>query len=521
MNPVAGRGRAAPLLWLALALVILVPIGWGAASTYPWDVDNIAPGSVLKGLAHHFGSGWSSSYGPLPYLLGALAALPVLAAIRLGGGLSHPSAEWPYGFAQPERALSAVVIAVRLVSAFMALGIVALAARRERAQPAPPPSWAMPLIALGSATFCYYARTSNVDMHYLFWLWLAYHLVEAPLASMPRLALGAACAALAVACKEQAAPLALVVVVAAMVRALRGADGSALARIGAALLPALAALIAYAIVWQLPFNTSGWWEHHKFVFMQARYPRSFPLSAGGLIALAGRTVSLLPLTLGWLATVSAAIAIVLGVSWRGLGLRAIGCAVYLVTFLGAVGYVYPRFLLPLTLIAFPLAARGLREFIGLARNVSRDARPVAAAAALLALTGGPTLLAVSLAEPRLAAERWIAAHVPPDAVIEVAGNPQLQARIPHDRTLLHTTEESIAIDPHGPRGDVVLVSSLDGFYFQRDPLVRESWWDPLNAASGASYRPIVFTPGPLERLVNGLPVSPEVTIYVRSDVELK
>ena len=106
-------------------------------------------------------------------------------------------------------------------------------------------------------------------------------------------------------------------------------------------------------------------------------------------------------------------------------------------------------------------------------------------------------------------------------MIEVAGNPQLQARIPHDRTLLHTTEESIAIDPHGPRGDVVLVSSLDGFYFQRDPLVRESWWDPLNAASGASYRPIVFTPGPLERLVNGLPVSPEVTIYVRSDVELK
>lgn len=521
MNPVAGRGRAAPLLWLALALVILVPIGWGAAPNYPWDVDNIAPGSVLKGLARHFGPGWSSSYGPLPYLLGALAALPVLIAIRLGGGLSHPSAEWPYGFAQPERALSAVVIAVRLVSAFMALGIVALAARRERAQPAPPPSWAMPLIALGSATFCYYARTSNVDIHYLFWLWLAYHLVETPLASIPRLTLGAVCAALAVASKEQAAPLAVVVVAAAMVRALRGADGSGPSRIGAALLPALAALVAYAIVWQLPFNFSGWREHHEFVFTQAKYPRSFALSAAGLIALAGRTVSLLPLTLGWLATVSAAIAIVLRVSWRGLGLRGIGCALYLVVFLGAVGYVYPRFLLPLTLIAFPLAARGLREFVGLARNVSRDARPIAVAASLLALTGGPALLAVSLADPRLVAERWLAAHVPPDAVIEVAGNPQFQARIPHHRTLLRTTEGSIVIEPRGPRGDVVLVSSLDAYTLQRDPLVRESWWDPLNAASGASYRPIVFPPNPLERFVAGLPVSPEVRIYVRSDVELR
>jgi hypothetical protein len=521
MNPVPGRGRAAPVLWLALAAMILIPIAWGAAATFPWDVDNIAPGSVLKALAHHFGSGWSSSYGPLPYLIGALAASPVLAALRLGGALAHPSPEWPYGFAHPESALSAVVIAVRLVSAFMAIGVVALAARRERAQPAPPPGWAMPLIALGSATFCYYAHTSNVDMQYLFWLWLAYYLVEEPLASPPRLALGAACAAFAVATKEQAAPLALVAVVAAMMRALRGTEGSAGAKIGAALRPALAAMVAYAIVWQLPFNFSGWWEHHHFVFTQAKYPRSFPLSASGLIALAARTVSLLPLALGWLATVSAAIALVLRVSWRGLGLRTLGCALYLVTFLVSVGYVYPRFLLPLTLIAFPLAARGLREFIGLARNISRDARPVAAAAALLALTGGPALLAVSLAEPRVAAERWLAAHVPPDAVIEVAGNPQFQARIPHQRTLLRTSADSLAIEPRGPRGDVVLVSSLDSYTLQRDPVVRAAWWDPLNAASGASYRPIVFSPGPVERFVAGLPVAPEVRIYVRSDVELR
>jgi hypothetical protein len=68
---------------------------------------------------------------------------------------------------------------------------------------------------------------------------------------------------------------------------------------------------------------------------------------------------------------------------------------------------------------------------------------------------------------------------------------------------------------------VVLVSSLDAYAFQRDPVVRASWWEPLNAVSGASYRPIDFYPGPLGRFVAGLPVAPEVTVYVRSDVELR
>lgn len=500
--------------------MLLLPIGWGIHASFGWDVDNIAPGSVLKAMAARFAPGWHSSYGPVPYLLTAAVYAPILALMRLTGELGRPVAAWPWGFAHPDAAVAVLVVAARLVSLALALG-VALLATRDAAAPGTSRSdgaararpWIAPLVLTGSAVFVYYSRTSNVDMAALFWAWLAFALAESRRGSLARYAGAAAAAALAVCSKEQIAPFAAVAGLVACARAWRlpvGTRGGQ-AGPGAAALVAAAGLAAYALAWGLPFNAQGWLAHHRFLFETAKYPRSFAATLEGYGGLGLRVLRLAPLAFGLPALLGLLAALFARPSLRGLGPRALASALYLAAFIASVGYVYPRFLLPLLLLVLPVAVRGLEALL------RRMAPPLQAALAgavlLLALPGGPALDAVMLADTRLAVERWLAAAVPPGATVEVAGNPHFQARVPRALDLLVTSPDSLRARPRGPRGDVVLLSSIDAYGFRREPL-RSTWTDSL-AAGGAYRRERVFTPPALAGWVAGLPVAPEIEAWVR------
>ena len=506
------RSRGGSWAWTLLLLTLAIPIAWGAAPQFPWDIDNIAPGSVLRGMSRHFAPGWASSYGPVPYLATAVAYVPALALMRLTGEFGQAAPDYPWGFGHPERSLGMLVVLARVVTVAFALALLVLASRARSDRHGTTPGWAIPLLALGSPLFCYYARTSNVDMHYLFWLWLGFELLERKQASPAVLAAAAAAAALAVCCKEQSAPLAVVIGAGAVFRAWRSAArGHALRDV---LLVAGAAVVAYALVWGLPFNLTGWRTHHQFIFNEARYPRTFPLTPAGLIGLISRVFSQLPVTLGPLLSTALVAALLLRTSVRGLGPRAIGCGLYLATFLLSVGYVYPRFLMPMLLLALPLGARALADVARVTRSAGRFA-PVAAV--VLASFGGPALSLAMVTDPRLAAERWLRERVPPDAVIEIAGNPHYQARVPYSRKVTRVDADSLARAPHGPRGDVVLFSSLDAYAFERDPRVKHLYLDSLEA-EGGPYAAMHFRSSRIARLVRGLPVAPNVTAYVRQTV---
>ena len=509
-------GRAGVLAWLVLVLLLIVPIWWGTDASFPWESDNIAPGSVLKGMAVHFGPGWYSTYGPLPYYLTAAAYAPLLAVLKLTGELGRPASAYPFGFAHPEAGISALVILARLVTLLFGLGTVWLAARRVAQEEGPAAAWIAPVFFLGSIQFAFYTRVSNVDVHALFWLWLAVEWIERA-ASWRRLALGAGAAALAVCCKEQSGPMSAVLVAAAAWKALRGTSGPPAGRAVRALGVVLAAGLAYALVWMLPWNLGGWQAHHRFLFESALGSRSFPATPAGFAGLAWRCVQYLPLAFGWPVLAGLALALALRVSWRGLGLRSVCTAVFLVGFIGRIGYLFPRFLLPALVLAVPLAARGVMAAMRALRERRGAARGLAAGIAFASITGTPLLTGLMLADPRLPAERWLMRNVPPGATVEVAGNGHINLRVPHRYRLVRVTSKTLMDAPRRPVGGFVVIGTIDTLLLQRDPQVRALWWDTVHEAPPTGrYRRVAYFRRPaLAELSRPMWICPGVMIYQR------
>jgi hypothetical protein len=248
----------------------------------------------------------------------------------------------------------------------------------------------------------------------------------------------------------------------------------------------------------------------------ARYQRAYPLTAAGFSALARRIVDLCPVALGWPAIAGVGLALVNGASFRGFGPRALGCVLYLAGFIGPIGYVYPRFLLPLLLLVLPLAARGWSETFERAALRPGFGALGAASLVLLALSGGPNLDAVMLNDTRYTVERWLTDHDRPGRLLEIAGNPRFQAQPPRGAAVVYTSFDTLLTAPRGPRGDVVLLSGIDMLFFRDNAQTRTAWWDSLTAPDGP-YRPLVFAPARPLGNVKSLYVSPVVWVYVRSD----
>ncbi len=495
------------LAWMALALTLLVPVWWGADANAPWDLDNLAPGSVLKALAVHFGPGWYSSYGPLPYYLMAAACAPVLLVMKLVHELGHPSNAWPWGFRHPDASMAVLVVAARLTTVASALALAWRESRRARDGRADVAPWLVPLLLLGSAQFAFYGRTSNADVHALFWLVLAVGLAESARGSLKRICGAGAAAAAAVCCKEQVGPAAAVVAGACVVEAWR-LPGGTRERLRALAAVAAAGLGTYALLWQLPVNLSGWRAHYAFLWQEALYPRTFPATPAGFAGLAARAASYAPLALGWPILAGLVLALVRRVSPRGLGLRALVVLAYLVGFLGRIGYVYPRFLLPLLVLALPLAARGLAVPPG-----RRGA--VAALVVALALSGGPLVSWLMLTDPRLGAERWLRAHAAPGEVVEVAGNAHFNVRPPEASEVRRVNDRYLADTPRPPVGDFVVLSSLDTVSLARDPAGRAAWWDALHDPAGAYAPAAEFARSPLAGWLGPMELAPGIRIYSR------
>jgi 4-amino-4-deoxy-L-arabinose transferase-like glycosyltransferase len=156
----------------------LYHLDWGLPNgNNSWAADALGPVTVLGVVKRSF-SEWNSGwyyfkYPPgWPFLLAASFS-PYLLYLRLTGGWSHPTTEYPYGFEDPQQALMILALSGRLLSAAFGVGTVAvtyLLAREIAGRTAARLSAALAAMLY---PLIYYAHTTNLDGSYLFWLVLA------------------------------------------------------------------------------------------------------------------------------------------------------------------------------------------------------------------------------------------------------------------------------------------------------------------------------------------------------------
>jgi 4-amino-4-deoxy-L-arabinose transferase-like glycosyltransferase len=443
--------------WLIGVLAVSAALGiyqidWGLpvgtdSWTHSWTVDAMEPLTIL-GIVHHSFSHWNSGWFYFKYPLGypllvAVVFAPYLGFLLLSGGWHHLSSAYPYGLAHPERTLFTLAIVQRSLNVAFTVGTVglvyAIGCRLFRRSAALLGAWfvatAYPVV--------YYARTSNVDASYVFWLMLALYcaiVASATEQRLPWIGLGFA-AGMAVSTKEQAFGFLLPLPLLAVTARVRAQGTVRVLWSRAALLMAVAAIGTAIVANNALVNPLGVVARIAFLLGHPLKPIDVPLK---------------PVEFAWFK--GHAEWVYLGQLWEslssGLGLpgaalaaagmvavwRAPRAAVWL--FIPMIGYYYLslraqvlislRYSLPLLVLAALLAAAFLDELrVRSHRAVMR--RTVFVVILLLSALGLSRAVELTLLlrnDSRHQAELWMKAHVPDGARGEMYQKPTYLPRFP-------------------------------------------------------------------------------------------
>lgn len=522
---------------------------WGLPNgNHSWAADAIGPVTAIGVARRTFGS-WNSGwfyfkYPPgWPFIMVA-ASLPYLGLLYLTGDWRHPTAQYPYGFADPERALFVLSMIGRAVSVGFGVGLTALAyGIGRRLFDRPTARWSAFLIAT-AYPLVFYAHTTNLDISYTFWLVLAlYAAIRAAETDRWQAAavLGLA-AAMALSTKEQGFAWLLPLPFLVWTARVRTDGWSSLwraptwAMLGAGLATLLVAnnaivnpmgfigRIAYLLGRPIgdvearlaPVEFALWkgakeWVYAEHLWNGMDTSLGVPLLA--LAALGAILVWRWPRAAIWLL---APVAAQYYLSLRGLELITV------------------RYLLPVTVVAGILVALVLAQLWQRARGgLARGAAAVLlAAVALLSLARAVELNVLLAGDARYKAEAWMASHLPAGAVAEVYQKPAFVPRFRDglDGRFVPIGERSIAgVTARRPAAIVTSSASHKSITHTwtadwretRDMLsARPEAVAFLDALEGGQlpYRlAAVFRQDP--RLVHNriTSVAPEIRIYVRQD----
>jgi hypothetical protein len=168
------------ILIIAFAIYI-TGLNWGlpqaanAASVNPWALDTVAPVAPLNEAYHKFtrsGNEWVT-YPLFHYIVIDTFYTPYLAFQYLTGNFENPSSSFPYGIKDPKSFLQDLTIIARLISLAMAIGIIIIFFKITRELFSRETALWTALFVMLIAPISYYAKTSNLDVPYLFWVSLS------------------------------------------------------------------------------------------------------------------------------------------------------------------------------------------------------------------------------------------------------------------------------------------------------------------------------------------------------------
>lgn len=383
---------------LAGAVLYVVPVWWGLPSYTGWAVDEAIPLRVLTPET------WSDKYPPLHrYALTLLFRIWDL--VSSSSGLEHYTELFVLG---------------RVLSVVMALATVFLVYRIGRQLMGRRPA------LLGAASFAvvpsfvYYSKTANLEAPYLLWFAVSVHFYLKILRRqrLRDYVLFGIAAALAVGTKDQAFALFIAVPVILLgALAVRSEGGDWAQRLGAAAvdrrlwLGGVCSAVVLLLIHNVLFDASGFFARIAFLTRAPGAYRVYPPTFVGQLELVGLSLRQLVFLLGLPLTLAALVGLGVAVrrprrSWRILSFVPIALGYYL-GFVAPIGYNYPRFLVPVALLAAPFCGRGL-ELLWSLRRIPRWV-PTSLTALLLglALARGIAVDLLLLGDSRYAVERWL------------------------------------------------------------------------------------------------------------------
>ena len=189
--------------WVASlhALAALLVAGWDLPGTFGWECDGIAPRDLFRTVGANLTPGSGHNYPLFHGLLLLLLSLPFLLAglgrWLLVGGSIRDAMLTPL-------TMTGISVVAKLTAIAMSTLTLLLLARLARRLFGVRAGYLTTLFAATMLAFAYYSRTSNLDVPYLFWTVLAVERYVAALPDRRGYAPAAACAALALATKDQA-----------------------------------------------------------------------------------------------------------------------------------------------------------------------------------------------------------------------------------------------------------------------------------------------------------------------------
>lgn len=532
------RDRGLILVVVLAVLLNGVALGWGLplSGIHGWDVDGIAPmGPLIAAKRMIIDDWWNSGYYnkfPMGHFFILMAAYaPYLGYLRLTGGFQHPSDVYPFGFKDPETALTMLTLIARGISALMGVGIVVLVYLTARHLAGRRAALFSGLTVACSPAFIYYAHTGNVDTPSVFWAALALFALARLIVGLhgagTYVLLGSA-VGMALATKEQTLGLFLLLPVSVLV--LHAQHHDAGARIVPAALRAtgdrkvlsalVASLVAFVVATHLIFNWDGnvsrlvWRVFKVHPTMGTAYPRTIEFDGPlqGLWHVAANTADVMNPVL-FLAALAGLLVLPYRHRWgRHVALPLVS---YLALTVAVLDRFRPRFVMEVALVLALFAGPVLAYAWTRARPRHRAMAIPLALVWLYSFVYGAELSYLMARDARYAAEAWLRSEAAPGATVEVYTGPVYLPRFPHDVDVVQADFTAEAIASLGTRmPDFVVLTSVH--YARLGPETSEGALLRRLLAGEFGYRPVrVFQRDPVvsPRIIPG--VSPDIIVLAQ------
>jgi 4-amino-4-deoxy-L-arabinose transferase-like glycosyltransferase len=437
---------------IVLALAIAVGFCWGLPGTDSWAADSISPRSCgLGAIVETYWPGHYHHYPPLHMAVLTLLSLPWMgiAAAHAGLGRDALGAELVKPFY-----MTGIEVVARLVTAAMALGIARntitlwtrLAGRRA--------GIAAGLLVAANAVFVFYAHTGNLDVPYVFWLTWALVELDRVACGEPREVRALLLATAAVLTKDQAAGALFLTLPVYLVLLPWWARRAPLGR-RALVRGGLLSLATYALVSGALLNPIGFRDRIAHLFGPASKPEMhYAGTLAGALALARDELRTTTDFTSWPIVLFALAGAVIAAGWGGAA-NAQGTAPgslqapdhrsgftrarLLLPLVAAVSFAWffsfpvrqkdHRYILPESIFLAPYAALAFERAWTRWPRARAWVGAMAVASVLPALLKVASLDATLVADPRYAAERYLATF-PAGAYVEVLGGPIFLPRVP-------------------------------------------------------------------------------------------